>query len=151
MTVKTCFFIGHRETPENVRPLLDEAIAKHIENGVTDFVVGNYGAFDRMTIAALKVAKKTYPEIRLYLLLPYHPSERKVAVPEGFMSYYPEGMEKVPRQFAIVRANRYMIDNSEYLIAYVWHAASNSRDLLEYAEKRSIKITNLADRLNASE
>ena len=147
MKDKTCFFIGHREAPAQLRPLLDEAIAAHIENGVIDFVVGAYGAFDRMAAAALRAAKERHPEIRLYLLLPYHPAERKIDIPEGFLAYYPEGMEKVPRRLAIVRANRYMIDHSEYLIAYVWHAASNARDLLEYAENKAKQITNLADRL----
>ena len=47
MERKTCFFIGHRDTPESVRPLLDETVERHIaEYGVTDFVVGHYGRFD---------------------------------------------------------------------------------------------------------
>ena len=31
------------------------------------------------------------------------------------------------------RRNRYMVDHSGYLIAFTWHAASNSRELVEYA------------------
>lgn len=48
-------------------------------------------------------------------------------------------MENVPRKVAIVRANRYMVDHTDFLIAYAWHPASNARDLLEYAGKREGK------------
>jgi hypothetical protein len=57
-------------------------------------------------------------------------------------------MEKVPRRFAISKANRYMVDHSDYLIAYAWHPASNARNLVEYAQKKSVKsrntVTNIA-------
>ena len=58
-------------------------------------------------------------------------------------------MEKVPRRLAIVRANRYMVDHVDYLIAYAWHPASNARDLTKYAQKKGIPTMNLGiDKLN---
>ena len=42
--MSTCFFIGHRDTGESVRPALVQAVEQHItECGITDFVVGHYG------------------------------------------------------------------------------------------------------------
>ena len=77
------------------------------------------------------LGKRSYPFILLMLVLPYHPAERPVPVPEGFDgTYYPEGMETVPRRYAIVRANRKMVENVDWLIAYVCHLASNSRSIL---------------------
>ena len=152
--MKSCFFIGHREVSENIASLLSESIERHItELGVTEFIVGGYGAFDRIVARQLAVAKELHPEINIMLLTPYHPSERKIRLPEGFeLTYYPPGMENVPRRLAIVRANRYMIEHSDYLIAYVWQAASNARDLFEYAKKLEkkgrIKIENLACKFN---
>lgn len=71
------------------------------------------------------------------LLLPYHPFEQPVPTPPGFDgTFYPPGMETVPRRAAIVRANRYMVDHSDYLIAYAWHSASNAMDLAEYVQRR---------------
>ena len=73
----------------------------------------------------------------LTLLLPYHPYDRPTLTPLGFdCTFYPPGMETVPKRVAIVRANRYMVDHSDYLIAYAWHPASNARDLVEYARRR---------------
>ena len=117
---------------------------------MTCFYVGGYGAFDRIAAAAVKQVKQRYPEITLMLVLPYHPAERPVETPYGFDgTYYPEGMETVPRKFAIVQANKRMVDNVDWLIAYVRHGASNSRKLLEYAQRREkkglIHIINLAE------
>ena len=136
--MKSCFFIGHREASSEILPALTEAVEQHImEYNVTEFIVGNYGGFDRMAAKAVIAAKERHPQITLSMLTPYHPAERQVELPRGFdNTFYPPGMEKVPRRFAIIRANRYLVDHVDYLIAYVWHPASNSRELLEYAQKR---------------
>ena len=144
--MKTCFFIGHRETPDSIFEQLEATVEKHIvQYGVTDFIVGQYGAFDRLAAAAVKKAKKHHKSVTLSLLLPYHPYDRPVQIPPGFdATFYPPGMERVPKRFAIVKANQYMVNHSDFMIAYVRHPASNARNLLEYAEKRSIRIENLA-------
>ncbi len=147
--MSTCFFIGHREAPDNLFPILATEVERHItEYGVTDFVVGQYGRFDGMAARSVMAAKKRHPEVTLTLLLPYHPYDRPIPPPPGFDgTFYPPGMEAVPKRTAIVRANRYMVDHSDYLIAYVWHPASNARDLVEYARRRErqgqLKITSL--------
>lgn len=144
--LKSCFFIGHREAPVEIKQALDEAIELHIRDyGVLDYCVGNYGQYDRMAQNALARAKKRHPDIRIHMLIPYHPSERTPHLPAGFDdTFYPPGMETVPRSAAIARANRYIADTSDYIIAYVWHTASNARPILEHAEKRGAHIENLA-------
>ena len=149
MCGKSCFFIGHRETPDTVLPLLQETVNRHIEcYGVTEFIVGHYGNFDYLAAKAVITAKRLYPDITLSLLIPYHPAERPIKKPKDFdNTYYPPGMEDVPRKIAIVRTNRYMVDHVDFLIAYAWHPASNARELVEYAEKKTgkgiIQVTNL--------
>lgn len=102
MTVKTCFFIGHRDAPEELRPLLAEAIERHItEFDVTEFVVGHYGRFDAMAAGAVRKAKERHPELKLTLLLPYYPPSFDTS---GYdRTYFPAGLEHVPKPFAIVR------------------------------------------------
>ena len=143
----SCFFIGHREASSEILPALMEAVEQHITGyGVTEFIVGNYGAFDRMAAKVVIAAKERYPQITLTMLIPYHPAERPIELPQGFDgSFYPPGMEKVPRRVAIVRADRYMIDHVDHLIAYAWHPASNARELVRYAMGRKVSVTNIAD------
>ena len=99
MSRKSCFFIGHREASEEIYPSLYAAVETHIiRYGVTEFIVGRYGCFDGLAAKAVKTAKQTHSEVELTLLLPYHPAERPIPVPDGFDStYYPPGMENVPR------------------------------------------------------
>lgn len=143
--MSSCFFIGHRETMPDVYPQLEAAIEQHItEYGVREFIVGNYGGFDRVVARALAATKTRHPEITLLLLIPYHPAERPTQTPPWFDgTYYPPGMEQVPRKLAIVRANRYMVEHVDYLIAYVWHPASNARELMEYAVQKGVAVVNL--------
>ena len=55
---KSCFFIGHRETPEEIYPVLCAAVEEHIVRyGVTEFIVGRYGCFDGLAAKAVKTAK----------------------------------------------------------------------------------------------
>lgn len=151
MDGKSCFFIGHREADERLLPRLELAINQLItEENVHYFYVGGYGGFDRIAATAVKKAKLRYPDITLMLVLPYHPAERPFDTPNGFDgTYYPDGLESTPRRYAIVRTNRIMVDSCDWLVCYVRHSASNSRNLLEYAERRKekglIQIVNIGE------
>lgn len=142
-----CFFVGHRDASSSVLEKLRAEVERHIcQLGVTDFVVGQYGAFDHMAANAVAAAKRTHPEITLGILLAYHPAERDVCpVTEYDYTVYPPEMERMPKRFAIIRADQYMIKNSDYLITYAWKRGSNAYKLLEYAQKQKIvRITELA-------
>jgi len=138
MREQRCFFIGHRNAPESIYPNIVSTIEKLIvENGVREFIVGNYGMFDSMVIRALQQTKIKYPDIVLLLLTPYHPSVKKVIKPDGFDDiYYPEGMEFVPHKAAIVRANEKAIERSEFLIAYFVRTISNTMSFIKFAKKQ---------------
>ena len=151
-----CFFIGHREAGDELLPALTAAVKRHItEYSVTSFMVGRYGHFDKLAARVVIDAKKRHPEVTLTLLLPYHPFDRPIPVPVGFDgTFYPPGMETVPKRAAIIKANYYMADHSSHLIAYAWHPASNARDLVEYAQTREkkgkIHVENLAGKVGKS-
>ena len=82
--MSTCFFLGSHLARDELAPLLDEAIERHITAyGVSGFVVGHYGNFDRLAAAALRRAKERHPDIDLRLLLPYHPFDRPVEPPRA--------------------------------------------------------------------
>ena len=144
--LKTCFLIGHRDAPVALRDKLERAIAEAITDyGVTEYVVGQYGAFDKMAAACLAEAKKAHPELRLVLLLPYHPSERAAVLPTGFDgSFYPPGMEAVPRRLAIVRANEYMAKHCDLLIGYAVLQNSNPGRIMRKV-RPGCAVVNLAE------
>ena len=148
-----CYFIGHREAGKDVFPLLVEAVEKHIaEYGVTDFYVGHYGGFDMLAAQAVEEAKERHPEIRLTLVLPYHPAIRPISTPKGFDgSFYPWEDEKIPKRLAIIKTNQRMVDTCDYLITYAYHFLGGTGQIVEYARKREkrgqIHVENLAEKI----
>ena len=143
--MKSCFFIGHREADDGLLAKLQSAVERLIvEEQVRYFYVGGYGGYDSIAASAVKRLKKQYPQIVLMLVLPYHPAERPIETPPGFDgTYYPEGLEKVPRRFAITKANEIMVRQSDWLVAYVRHGASNSRKIYEYAQRQGVSCINI--------
>ena len=143
--------MGHREADECLLPRLGLVIDRLITGeNVRYFYVGGYGGFDRIAAAAVKRAKQKYPDTTLMLVLPYHPAERTVSTPNGFdRTYHPEGLENTPRRYAIVRTNQIMVNTCDWLVYYVRHGASNSRNLMEYARRREkkglIQIINIGE------
>ena len=143
--------VGHREADERLLPRLELEIERLIETkNVRYFYVGGYGGFDRIAATAIKRAKQNHPYITLMFVLPYHPAERSFLTPSGFDgTYHPVGLEKTPRKYAIVRTNQIMVDTCDWLVCYVCHGASNSRNLLEYAKRKEavgqIQIVNIEE------
>lgn len=146
--MKSCFLFGHGDCPESILPKIEAAVeACYSCHGIAAFYVGNRGRFDRLAATAVKRAKQRHPDICLYLLLAYHPAERPVDLQSCFDgSFYPP-LEDTPRQYTIVKANRYMVRTADALICYVCHPG-NTRKLLQFARRqqkeRGIPLNNLA-------
>ncbi len=145
----TCFFLGHRDAPDELRPLLAVAVERRItQYGVTEFIVGHYGRFDAMAASAVRAAKQRHPEISLVLLLPYYPFPCDT---DGFdATFYPPDMERIPKPLAIVRANEYVIRSADCLICYDRGQIGKTRDFTELARQREkrglIYVENLAEK-----
>ena len=144
--MKFCFMFGHSVCPHSILPKIEVAIEDCYSNfRITDFYIGNRGHFDLLAATAVKRAKQRHSDIRLYLLLAYHPAERAVDLNPGFDgSYYPP-IQGTPRPYAIVKANQHMINTSNFIICYAQHIG-NARNLLEYAQKKGgVPIANVAE------
>ena len=144
--MKTCFFIGHRDAPESIYERLLSVVERHIsEYGVTDFVVGRYGNFDRLAARAVMEAKRHHADVTLTLLMPYYRADAD-PLPDGFDgTLFPDGLETVPKRAAILRANQYMIHHCDYLIAYDAGRIGNTRKLVAVARKiEHLHIENIA-------
>lgn len=145
--MRICTFCGHRWVSESIRVSLAETVEKLIvEQDVHCFYVGNNGAFDRMALGVLKELKTKHPHIRYFVVLAYMPGKKEEYPFESQVdTIYPESLENVPRRYAIVHRNRWMVEQSDYLIAYVVHDSGGAAQTLRYALRRdSVQITNLA-------
>ncbi len=135
-----CTFFGHRDTPNEIEPLLRAALIDLIENEqVSLFYVGNQGNFDWMVRKILRELKERYP-IDYAVVLAYLPEK-----PDPYEDYsdtvYP--LEGVPPRFAIDRRNYWMLEQADYVITYVRVGWGGAAKFKEIAEKRGLKIYNL--------
>lgn len=137
--MKTCTFFGHRDCPSDIRASLREAILSMIrEHGVDTFYVGHQGAFDRMAAAVLESLTEEFPTIRYFVVLAYMPVGK--AEEPSRQTLFPEGQELVPRRFAIVRRNEWLLKRCDYVIAYVVHHCGNAHVYVEKAERKGIPV-----------
>ena len=142
----TCAFFGHRESPDFIKPLLEEEIRKLIKNeGYKEFLVGNQGQFDAMVYTTLKQLQGEYPTIRFYVVLAYMPGRNSENTMIDYTdTIFPEGLETVPKRFAISRRNKWIVENSNAVICYVNHTWGGAYQSVILAEKRNLRIINLA-------
>ena len=65
-----------------------------------------------------------------------------------FETIYPEGLENVPPQFAIDKRNRWMIEQSDFVVVYVKHAIGGAVKFKNIADYKGKLFTNIADYVN---
>ena len=134
-----CFF-GHREVTHNIREKLTAIIESlTTEDNVTEFYVGHQGQFDNMVYSILKELKAKYPQIRYAVVLAYMPDEHTKEV-YGENTLYPDGLETVPRRFAISKRNDWMIQHSDYAVCYVYKITGGAAKFREKAERKGLKV-----------
>ena len=137
--MSACTFFGHRDCPSNIKGKLHKEIERLICNhGVDTFYVGTQGSFDRMAYAALVELRQRYCYIKVYRVLAYMPKLSVVAADRSVLddTILPEGIEKVHPRYAIVSRNNWMIDRSDYVIAYVTRTFGGAYQAVERAKKK---------------
>ena len=133
-----CTFFGHRDCPSSIKGKLHKEIERLICNhGVDTFYVGTQGSFDRMAYAALVELRQRYRYIKVYRVLAYMPKLSIIAADCSMLddTILPEGIEKAHPRYAIIKRNNWMIDRSDYVIAYVTRSFGGAYQAVERAKK----------------
>ncbi len=127
-----CTFFGHRDAPKEIEPTLRLTLIDLIENkNATVFYVGNHGNFDAMVRRQLEDLSKTYP-IKYYVVLAYMPGKNDNSDEH---TLFPEGIETIPRRFAINYRNKWMLNKSDIVVTYVTRNFGGAQKFKQMAEK----------------
>lgn len=142
----TVAFCGHGDAIETfgLKEQLYRAVELEIQNGADAFYLGGYGQFDYMAARVVWDLKKQYPHIKSILVLAY--LNREVDMRYYDETTYPP-LEKVPLRYAISKRNEWMCERADTVIAYVTHGWGGAAQMLRYAERKHIRIINLAEGL----
>lgn len=151
MHEKCCTFFGHRSCPPEIKSKLYHILEDLIVNqGVTVFYVGNQGSFDGMVRSVLRELSQQYPHITYAVVLAYLPSESKgeLSQSQGYTdTIYPDGIETIPKRFAIDWRNRWLLKQADYVVTYITHSWGGAARFADKAVKSSKQVINLgADR-----
>ena len=132
----TVTFCGHSKLnmPDGISKWLDIILPSLIEGGATTFYLGGYGAFDGLAAAAVRKQKESYPHIELVLVLAY--LDREIDASRYDSTTYPP-LEKVPRRYAILRRNEWMVCESDVVISGVLHSWGGAARTLEFAQRKN--------------
>ena len=140
MEIRTACFFGHRDVTHDIRAKLQFIIEQLItEKQIYNFYVGHQGQFDSMVRSVLKELKVKYPHIRYTVVLAYMPDEHIKEV-YGEDTLYPDGLETVPRRFAISKRNDWMIQHSGYAVCYVHKITGGAVKFREKARKKGLLV-----------
>lgn len=127
-----CTFFGHRNCPEMIKPKLRDILVDLITNhGVDMFYVGHQGQFDAYVHSELKKLKQECPQINYAVVLAYMPGQR-TECDDYSDTMLPEGIEAVHPRYAISWRNKWMLDQSDYVVTYITHTWGGA---YQYARK----------------
>ena len=139
----TATFFGHKDTPKEIEPTLRSTLIDLIENkNVTVFYVGNNGNFDTMVRRQLEDLSRIYP-ITYSVVLAYLPT-KKNKYDNLTNTIYPEGLETVPKRFAISWRNKWMIKQSDVIVTYVTHTFGGAAQFKEAAKRPGKSVVELS-------
>ena len=142
-------FCGHSDFmfSDNVKQQLkDILLSEIIKNPTCKFYLGGYGDFDSLCLRTLRELKKEFQSIELIFITPY--IDKNYSKLEFAKYHYDDvifpPLESVPRKFAILKRNEWMVDSANLVIAYVKYSWSGAAKTLEYAKRKKVPIINIA-------
>ncbi len=141
-------FIGHGQLPisNELKEQIQNTVKENISTAPVTFFCGGYGTFDFACAHIVKDLQVKYPHIRSVFVTPYR-DERRIATFKELHLYdeilYP-GLENVPKRFAILVRNEYMVDHADLVIAYVEHEYGGAYKALTYAMRKKKRVINLS-------
>lgn len=140
---KTATFIGHSECYKVADERIKQEIIKLIDLGVINFISGGQGNFDRKCAYIVHKLKKSYPDIRNILVIPYLTFKYDKDLFDEII--YPEGFEYKHFKSAIPARNKYLVDNSNYAICYISYNFGGAFKTYNIAIKNKLNIINLGE------
>ena len=150
-----CCFTGHRDMAENeddVRYTVRALIESMIDKGIVEFISGGAVGFDTLCAKLIISMKDEYPDLKLHLALPCHNQERFWSLKQKreylYIIYNADSVKYVSEHYSrwcMHARNRYMVDNSQYVIAYCRKKSGGAFRTIDYAKKHNKTVVNVSE------
>lgn len=149
-----CCFTGHRIIKNCDRLCVSKNLAYAVKNlyssGMRSFISGGAIGFDTEAALAVINARREMPDIRLIMALPC-PEQDKFWTAEQKVVYRQiledaDEIIYVSDEYdsgCMHRRNRFMVDNSSLVLAYIIHMSSGTAYTVKYALKNDCEVINI--------
>ena len=142
-------FCGHSDflfSDDVKQQLKNILVSEIIKNPTCRFYLGGYGDFDSLCLRTLRELKKEFQDIELIFITPY--IDKNYSKLEFAKYHYDDvifpPLESVPRKFAIIKRNEWMVEEADLVIAYVKYSWGGAAKTLEYAKRKKVPIINIS-------
>ena len=136
-------FIGTVEIKDKMMNILEEKVG----NNPAEFLLGGYGDFDSFAYSCCKEYQKAHPQVKLIFVTPYITESYQRNHLEDKNNFYDEiiypEIEKAPLKFAISYRNKWMVEKSDLVIAYVKNTYGGAYQTYKHAQRKEKEIINL--------
>lgn len=158
MKNQSCCFTGHRKISEEDTPLvrerLDTVLRQLISEGVRNFYAGGALGFDTLAALAVLTLRKTFPQIRLVLVLPCQNQTRgwsseDILVYEAIKDRADKVIYTSQHYFSgcMHLRNRYLVDHCGVCVCYLTCLSGGTRYTVDYCRRRGVPVLNLVEPL----
>ena len=154
---KTCFFSGHRHISSDdaarVKSRLNEELLNAVNAGYTHFISGGAIGFDTLAAEQVVRLREDYSDIRLILYLPctdhtknWNENDRmRFDAISSFADEIYYVSETAYSDGCMKKRNNAMTEAADLCIAYLKNTVSGTAQTVKIAEKKGLKIINIAD------
>lgn len=150
----SCCFTGHREMSmaeqKKILPVLNDKILEMNLRGVTVFRNGGALGFDMLSAMTVLSLKSKYPQIKLYIDVPFRTQSKLWSEHDKYIyDYILSRADKVTylsekyKKGCFLLRNRFMVEHSDYVIAYIRKSKGGSYYTASYAENLGKKVVYL--------
>lgn len=151
MNFSACF-CGHANTSMDNKLILSNIsnTVKELyeKEHITNFLSGGMGNFDTMCEREILLLKKSHPEVKLFLIIPYLTVSLNKNREELQARYdeiiYPDFGKEYHYKQVIVERNKWMVNNSDYVIANVTNNYGGAYRTLKYAKKMNKTVISVS-------
>lgn len=145
-------FCGHRDiltyNTKVQSKICDTILDLYQNHNIVNFLSGGMGNFDAMCETEVLILKQKHPKVKLFLVIPYF---TKSINNNPLIKYkydeiiYPDFQKQYHYKQLILKRNKWLVDNNDYVIANVTKDYGGAYKTLKYAQKTHKEIISLTD------
>ena len=139
MIITFCGHSQYTESKEDEQKILS-LLSELIGDRPAELYLGGYGAFDAFARKCGRKYQASHPSTKLIFVSPYI----KANYPNDLYDeiIYPS-LEEKPQKFAILYRNKWMVEQADYIIAYITHSWGGAYQTYLHAKRKNKALLNI--------